>query len=283
MSFYISVSLNRLDWYVWILTVSVCVCVCALLLQIQDVAEQGVMFVGFLQQPGGGPCFLGHWDPEELSSLHSSPSPIHRNPFSANTSPTDPTEPYHNDQEPDHHQSEPQKVDNNSWDLKPSVPREPDFGPLKPVQSLELDQEEFSEQSQPLQISLREPLESTNQRQDHSRPNLDTIHLCPNQNPAEAHGNQLCPSSPEAAGIIRNQKGQLPEKHFNLSDHRERKSSSSDSWLSSPELDRSHERKSSSTCTDGQSGMTTHNNNHIRLKSSERDKNSSSPPTQASK
>lgn len=59
-------------------------------LQIQDVAEQGVMFVGFLQQPGGGPCFMGNWDPDDLSSLHSSPSPIHRQPRSASTSPTDP-------------------------------------------------------------------------------------------------------------------------------------------------------------------------------------------------
>ncbi|TNM92710.1 hypothetical protein fugu_018112 [Takifugu bimaculatus] len=58
--------------------------------KIQDVAEQGVMFVGFLQQPGGGPCFIGHWDPDELSSLHSSPSPIHQQPHSLNTSPADP-------------------------------------------------------------------------------------------------------------------------------------------------------------------------------------------------
>ncbi|KAM9737806.1 raftlin isoform 2-T2 [Menidia menidia] len=60
--------------------------------RIQDVAEQGLVFVGFLQQPGGGPCFLGRWDPEELSSLHSSPSPIRRHPFSADASPTDPAE-----------------------------------------------------------------------------------------------------------------------------------------------------------------------------------------------
>lgn len=64
-------------------------------------AEQGLTFVGFLQQPGGGACFLGHWDPEELSSLHSSPSPIHRNPLS-------PTEPRQDRR--DRRRSEP-------WDL----------------------------------------------------------------------------------------------------------------------------------------------------------------------
>lgn len=253
-------------------------------LQIQDVAEQGVMFVGFLQQPGGGPCFLGHWDPEELSSLHSSPSPIHRHPFSANTSPTDPTEPHHNDIEPDHHHFEPEDVDrenleNNTQDHKPFMPREPDFSPLKPIQSLELNQDESSES-----------LESTNQPQDQSKPSVDAVQGWPHQNIAEAQGNQLCPSPPKAAGIIPQQRGHLPElkesteKHFNLSNQRERQSSSSDSWLSSPELDRNHERKSNSTCPDGQSRVTTHNNNnHIRLKSSEKDKNAPSSPAQASK
>ncbi|XP_045913688.1 raftlin [Micropterus dolomieu] len=261
--------------------------------RIQDVAEQGVMFVGFLQQPGGGPCFLGHWDPEELSSLHSSPSPIHRHPFSANTSPTDPTEPHHDDIESDHNHSEPQELDHDSaehnpQDHKPLVPREPDFSPLKPIQSTELNQQESSEQIQTLQISLKESLESTNQPQDHSKPRRDTVLGCPHQSPAEAQGNQLCPSPPEAAGIIRQQRDQLPdlkestEKHFNLSNQRDRQSSSSDSWLSSPELDRNHERKSNSTCTDGESRVTTHNNNnHIRLKSSEKDENSTSPPAQA--
>lgn len=258
---------------------------CMLPLQIQDVAEQGLMFVGFLQQPGGGPCFLGHWDPEELSSLHSTPSPIHRNPFSANTSPTDPTEPHHNDTEPDHH-FEPQELDyeaveHTTRDHKPLVPREPDFSPLKPIHILELNQEESSDQFQTLEISLKESLESTNQPQDHSKPSVDAVQGCPRQNPAET---QLCPSPAENASIIRQQKGHLPdltdstEKHFNLSNQRE--SSSSDSWLSSPELDRNHERKS--TCTDGQSRVTTHNNNHIRLKSSEKDKNATSPPAQGS-
>ncbi|XP_041812013.1 raftlin [Chelmon rostratus] len=260
--------------------------------RIQDVAEQGVMFVGFLQQPGGGPCFLGNWDPEELSSLHSSPSPIHRHPFSASTSPTDPTEPHHNDLELDRQHFEPQKLDHegaehNTQDHKPLVPREPDFSPMKPIQSLELNQEDSSEEMQTLQISLQESLDTTNQPQDHSKPSVDTVQWCPNQNPAEAKGNQLCPSPPEAAGIIRQQRGQLPdpkdstEKHFNRPNQRERQSSSSDSWLSSPELDRNHERKSSSTCADGQSRVTTHNNNHIRLRSSETDKNSTSPPAQA--
>ncbi|KAM6958879.1 raftlin [Aplochiton taeniatus] len=68
--------------------------------KVQDMAEQGVLFLGFLQQPGGGPCFQGHWDPEELSSLHSSPSPIHRHPASTSTSPTEPTKPNQDLQEP---------------------------------------------------------------------------------------------------------------------------------------------------------------------------------------
>ncbi|XP_019905759.2 raftlin isoform X2 [Esox lucius] len=59
--------------------------------KIQDMAEQGVLFVGFVQQPGGGPCFLGHWEPEDLSSLHSSPSPTHRPPCSTTISSLEPT------------------------------------------------------------------------------------------------------------------------------------------------------------------------------------------------
>ncbi|XP_049890523.1 raftlin [Epinephelus moara] len=256
--------------------------------RIQDVAEQGVMFVGFLQQPGGGPSYLGHWDPEELSSLHSSPSPIRRHPFSANTSPTDPTEPRHNDTEPDHRHFELDELDHESVERNTHEhkTREPDFSPRKPIQSLEFNQDESSEHIQNLQVSLKESLESANQPQHHRKPSSDTVHWGPNQTPAEAQGNQVCPSPPEPAGMIRHQRGHLPdltestEKHFNLSNQRERQSSSSESWPSSPELDRDHERKSSSACTDGQSRVTTHNNNHIRLKGSEKDKNATSPPAQ---
>ncbi|XP_068431908.1 raftlin [Clinocottus analis] len=249
--------------------------------RIQDVAEQGVMFVGFLQQPGGGPCYSGQWDPEELSSLHSSPSPIRRHPFSANNSPTDPTEPHHNDTEPDHHQFEPQEFEGveNTQDLNP---KEPDFSSLKPIQSLELNRERSNEPIQTLQIGLKESLESTNQLQNHSQPSVDTVQWCSNQNPTDAQGDQLRPSRPEAAGIIRQKKDHLPdlkestETHLNFSNRREGQSSSPDSWASSPELDANHKRKSSST--DGQSRLTTHNNNHIRLKSSEKDENATSPP-----
>ncbi|KTF99817.1 hypothetical protein cypCar_00004508 [Cyprinus carpio] len=45
--------------------------------KVQDLADQGDLFVGFLPQPGGGPYFLGHWEPEDLSSLHSSPCSVH--------------------------------------------------------------------------------------------------------------------------------------------------------------------------------------------------------------
>ncbi|GAA6232466.1 raftlin-like [Lates japonicus] len=256
--------------------------------RIQDVAEQGVMFVGFLQQPGGGPCFLGHWDPEDLSSLHSSPSPIHRHPFSANTSPTDLTEPHQNGAEPDpSHPFEPQELDHENVECttQPLVPREPDFSPLKP--SPELNAEESNEQSQTSQISFKESLESTNQPQNHSKPGVDTAQWCPDQNPAGTHGSQPCLSPTESADTGRQQEHSLPEheesteKHFNLPKQRERQGSSSDSCLSSPELERNHEKKSGSVCTDGQSRVTTHNNNHIRLKSSEKDKSTTSPPAQA--
>ncbi|XP_076156968.1 raftlin [Alosa pseudoharengus] len=45
--------------------------------KVQDQAAKGLELVGLLQQPGGGPCFPGHWNSEELSSLHSTPSPVH--------------------------------------------------------------------------------------------------------------------------------------------------------------------------------------------------------------
>lgn len=247
-----------------------------LLLQIQDVAEQGVMFVGFLQQPGGGPCFLGNWDPDELSSLHSSPSPIHRHPFSANTSPTDPTEPRQNGAETDRCSSE---LDHCEFKCNPQEhstlgPREPDFSPAPG---------ESSEQVLTSQISFKE---STNEPQNHVKPGLDIV-----QSSAETQGNGLTPTLPETVGSTRPQERGVPgakgnlsgctEKRFSLPDQRERRGSSSDSWLSSPELDRNSERKSARAR--GQSTVTTHNNNHIRLKSSEEDKGATSPLAQASK
>lgn len=56
--------------------------------KIQDVAEQGVVFLGFLQQPGSGLSVPGQWEPEELSSLHSSPSPIHRQASCTDSTPS---------------------------------------------------------------------------------------------------------------------------------------------------------------------------------------------------
>ena len=88
------------------------VCVCVFHVQVQDVSEQGVLFVGFLQQPGGGPCFQGHGDSGDLSSLHSSPSPIHRHPTSTGASPTE-----HN--EPQQNLSEPRSLDHNHVEQKP--------------------------------------------------------------------------------------------------------------------------------------------------------------------
>lgn len=254
-------------------------------LQIQDVAEQGVMFVGFLQQPGGAPCFLGHWDPEELSSLHSSPSPIHRHPISANITPTDPTEPHQNGVEPECLLFEPQELDHETVECntQPLVSRHPDFSSLKPTRSSELNTEELDEKNQTSLISLKESLESTNQPQNRCRSGVDPLQWYPIQNPADAQGNQLCPSPLETTDTVR-QECSLPntkestEKHFNFPNQRERRGSSSDSWLSSPDLERNHDKTS-----DGRSSVTTHNNNHIRLKSSEKDKNATSPPAQARK
>ncbi|XP_051992727.1 raftlin-like [Xyrauchen texanus] len=47
--------------------------------KVQDLADHGDLFVGFLRQPGAGPYYLGHWESEELSSLHSSPCSVHHN------------------------------------------------------------------------------------------------------------------------------------------------------------------------------------------------------------
>lgn len=154
------------------------------------------MFVGFLQQPGGGPSFIGNWDPDELSSLHSSPSPIHRQPHSVNTSPA---EPPHSDEE----------VENN----QPLVSREPEFSPLR-----------------------------------------HAAEWCHGRVPAEAAATQFCDPAPGAA--------QPAEKPLNLSNQRQKRSSSSDSCLSSPETNLKCDRKSGPTCTNGESRVKTHNNNN---------------------
>ncbi|KAM3858443.1 raftlin [Diretmus argenteus] len=254
--------------------------------RIQDVAEQGVMFVGFLQQPGGGPCFLGHWDPEELSSLHSSPSPIHRHPFSANASPTDLTEPHDNVVEPgqprdlDHDRLEP-----NTGDREPSEPRDPDVSSVKPIQNLVLNSEEPNEQMLN-HAPIKEPIESTEHKpQSHGKLGADTVQRCQIQNPVEVQGDQLCPSPPESASIVRQLDCSLPEatkskpevteRHFipDLQNQR----GSPDSWVGSPELHHSHGPETTVRC----GRVTTHNNNHIQVKSSEKEKkNATSPPTQ---
>ncbi|XP_072226478.1 raftlin [Leuresthes tenuis] len=250
--------------------------------KIQDVAEQGVMFVGFLQQPGGGPYFLGHWDPEELSSLHSSPSPIHRHPFSANISPTDPADPLPKDVQADRCSCESQELDHgavecNKQDHITSVTREPDFSRGKRSPEKSNDQ---------ILTSQNGFKGCTNEPKSHLKPDADTV-----QNASDAQDDQLSHSPTETAGRIRLQERKLPEvkqhftdsteKHFYLSNQRERRVSSSDSWLSSPELDCHHDRESDSTRADGQRRMKTHNNNHIRLKSLEKNKGATSPPAQA--
>ncbi|KAM4630642.1 raftlin [Polymixia lowei] len=253
--------------------------------KIQDVAEQGVMFVGFLQQPGGGPCFLGQWDPEELSSLHSTPSPIHRHPFSSSASPTDPTEPHCHVLEPDHNSLEPQnlghsRLEPSTLDHEPSEPGEPDSSPFQPVQNFELGSDESTEQT--LEVGT------------------DTDPQNQNHNPADIVGDQLCPCPPETIGIVKQQNcspskptatetelTELTERHLNpdpdLQNQRGRHCSSPDRWLSSPALDVNHgTMESNASYPDRKSGRTTHNNNHIRDKSSEKEKKTvTSPPTQA--
>uniref|UniRef100_A0A673JZ12 Raftlin, lipid raft linker 1a n=1 Tax=Sinocyclocheilus rhinocerous TaxID=307959 RepID=A0A673JZ12_9TELE len=57
--------------------------------QIQDAADQGIMFVGFIQEPAGlRPHVLRHREPEEPSlSLHSSPSSLHGSGLTPSPSP----------------------------------------------------------------------------------------------------------------------------------------------------------------------------------------------------
>ncbi|KAJ8290663.1 hypothetical protein GJAV_G00016060, partial [Gymnothorax javanicus] len=58
--------------------------------KIQDAAEQGIMFVGFVQQPGAVSA-RGKGDPEEMSlSLHSSPSSLPGTETDTNQSPISP-------------------------------------------------------------------------------------------------------------------------------------------------------------------------------------------------
>ncbi|KAM9838285.1 raftlin [Aulostomus maculatus] len=244
--------------------------------RIQDVAEQGVTFVGFLQQPGGAPCFLGNLDPDDLSSLHSSPSPIHRNPFSTNTSPTDSAEPHHNDTEPDCSPFEPQKFDHksltcNSRDHTPSLPSEPDFSPLKPTQASELSPEASNEDVQTSQISLTGSLQITRSPQDHKKPSADAVQGHQNQNPVEAEGGRLRPSAPDTVQL----QEESPKNHPQPPNRRERRESASESRLSCAEQDQR------STYAEGQSRAMTHNNNHIRVKHSEKDLSEPPAPGQA--
>ncbi|MEQ2177854.1 hypothetical protein GOODEAATRI_007928, partial [Goodea atripinnis] len=247
----------------------------------RDVAEQGVMFVGFLQQPGGGPYFLGHWDADELSSLHSSPSPIHRQPFSTNTSPTGPNP---NGEDADLCCCESQEMDHESvqrdkQDLNLSVSRKPDFSLLKHTVNVPHNPEELGNKI----ITSQTGSKDFHKPHGHIKPD--------SHNAADVQGKWSGLSQPETAVTTRLQECKLQEikqhftasreKHLNLSKQRESRVSSPDSWLSSPELDRNHVRRSDSTHADGQRRVTTQNNNHIRLKNSGNDMGSTSPPAQA--
>ncbi|PWA15437.1 hypothetical protein CCH79_00008438 [Gambusia affinis] len=241
--------------------------------KIQDVAEQGMMFVGFLQQPGGGPYFLGPWDPEELSSLHSSPSPIHRQPFSTNTSPTEPNLNGEDadlccceSQESDYGAVESVKQDQNS-----SASRKPNFSLLKHPVNSPHNLEELCDQIITSQIGAKD----FNKPHNHIKPEA--------HNMAEVQGKRSNMSLPETTVTTRlpECRSQETKQHFTASTEKQRRVSSPDSWLSSPDLDCNHDRRSNSTQTDGQRRVTTQNNNHIRLTNSGNDTGSSSPPAQA--
>nr|XP_057903758.1 raftlin isoform X2 [Doryrhamphus excisus] len=212
--------------------------------RIQDVAEQGVMFVGFLQQPGGAPCFLANWDPDELSSLHSSPSPIHRHALiSSNTSPTDPAEPLRDDTERGPLPFEPEELAHESGDHKPR-----DHKPALALtgQPSEVYSEGSNEHPRSVQIPLKESLESIQQPLDH------TVHPLERQTPAEAQEWQLSPGvNPQED---HKPAGESPENHSKRPNLPERK----DSALAS-----------------------TRNNNHIYLKTADTKMDEPSAPAQA--
>ncbi|XP_055733026.1 raftlin [Salvelinus fontinalis] len=151
--------------------------------KIQDMAEQGMLFVGFLQQPGGGPCFLGHLDPEDLSSLHSSPSPIHRHPTSPSEptipdpSPTDSAEPHQNLLEPEHNRNTEVKTpEHKSVDLR-TIEQNP-----TDTSQVELDLSSTG----PLDLTQDStPIESSNREHDHSPGKIASIEDQPNRCPDE--------------------------------------------------------------------------------------------------
>ncbi|XP_049606958.1 raftlin isoform X2 [Syngnathus scovelli] len=145
--------------------------------RIQDVAEQGVMFVGFLQQPGGAPCFTTNWDPDELSSLHSSPSPIHRHPLSSKSSPTDPSEPSGNDSEPGGVPFDSPELNHESGeharrDHKASLSSEADL-PARPSEVNPKESDEAIEAANPSSYHRDQVCESQNLNGQEERSPLD--------------------------------------------------------------------------------------------------------------
>eukprot|EP00063_Salmo_salar_P059027 XP_014033862.1 PREDICTED: raftlin-like isoform X2 [Salmo salar] len=151
--------------------------------KIQDMAEQGMLFVGFLQQPGGGPCFLGHLDPEDLSSLHSSPSPIHRHPTSPSEptipdpSPTGSAEPHQNLLEPEHDRNTEVKTPEHKLVELRTIEQNP-----TDTRQVELD---LSSTGLPDLTQDSTPIESSNREHDHSTGKIASIEDQPNRCPDE--------------------------------------------------------------------------------------------------
>nr|XP_046165614.1 uncharacterized protein LOC124002284 [Oncorhynchus gorbuscha] len=170
--------------------------------KIQDMAEQGMLFVGFLQQPGGGPCFLGHLDPEDLSSLHSSPSPIHRHPTSPSEpmildpSTTDSAEPHQNLLEPEHNRNTEVKTpEHKSVELR-TIEQNPTDTSL-----VELDLSSTG----PLDLTQDStPIESSNREHDHSPGKIASIEDQPNRCPDEPADSSERPSQRDPASDQQN-------------------------------------------------------------------------------
>ncbi|CAB1350709.1 unnamed protein product, partial [Coregonus sp. 'balchen'] len=139
------------------------------------------------KQPGGGPCFLGHMDPEDLSSLHSSPSPIHRHPASTTArcseptitelSPTDSTEPHQNLLEPEHDRNTELKTpEYKSVELRTIEQNPTDTSQVE----LDLSSTELVENTQ-----VSTSVESTDREHIHSPVRIPSIEDQPNHCPIE--------------------------------------------------------------------------------------------------
>ncbi|XP_061669788.1 raftlin [Syngnathoides biaculeatus] len=175
--------------------------------RIQDVAEQGVTFVGFLQQPGGAPCFTANWESDDFSSLHSSPSPIHRHPLSVQPSPTDPLEVH-------------ESVEHPRRAREASLSSEANFA----AWTSELHPQGSIDQVQISQNPLTESLQATSQTLDHR----DAVQPPESRDPAGTRERQLSPGAPQSTGSNEQEDQSPPGLGSKVPSRRERKGSAPD-------------------------------------------------------